>query len=137
MVWNRPMGSVTSPGRSRRQVHIVADRFQPAWGRDLVCAERPDRTVRGRRLTSQEYDAYQAATGRIAYPMLQDLIAPAAWDALPQDDKQEAVRDLMREARAAARAEVLGGPAPRGMFGSRAPRRSSLPDLPEGFELVQ
>lgn len=113
-----------------------------------VTFDRPDRTVRGVRLPGPQYDAYQEATGRLAYPRLQSLIEPAEWDALDRDAKQEAVRDVMRGARAEARAEVLGGQPPRldsatpprrrGMFGNGGPSGApAVPPPPPGFELVQ
>lgn len=100
--------------------------------------DRPDRTIAGKKLTAPQYDAYQRTTGQIAYPRLQALIAPPQWRGLDHDGQQDAVRDVMRAARAEARGIVLGNQPVL----ARAPRRGGMvgrgpvsapPPPPPGF----
>ncbi len=68
-------------------------------------------TVEGKRVewTPKEYDALQALTGRAAKPALDDLTGSGDWLSMTADEQEDAVRKVMRDARADAKEAVLAG----------------------------
>ena len=97
---------------------------------------KPLRKIGERQLTDVEYDRYQETAGKIAKPRLDALVKDSAWLALPRDDKQEAVTDLMKAARKEAKADLFAWSAPKPRAsGGKAGARKSLPPLPPGFKI--
>ncbi len=91
---------------------------------------KPQRKIGDRELTDVEHDRYQEATGRIANPRLDELVQTGDWRAMSREDRQEAVGDLMKDARKEAPTALFGAPAKPSRRG-----RGSLPPLPPGFKV--
>lgn len=90
------------------------DRKDPVIERLLaagVTISKPQKKIGDRELTPGEYDAYQAKAGEYARQWLPGLVMAPQWDAMSADDKEEAVRKTVKEARLQARTDLFGGPA--------------------------
>lgn len=96
---------------------------------------KPLRKIGERQLTDVEYDRYQETAGRIAKPRLDALVKDGAWLALPRDDKQEAVTDLMKAARKEAKADLFAWSAPKPRRSGAKATGKGLPPLPPGFKI--
>lgn len=70
----------------------------------------PRRKIGDRELTGVEYERYSAEVGRIGKPWLDALVSSPEWKAMDQEQQQDAVRDVMKDARAEAKA-VIDQPA--------------------------
>jgi hypothetical protein len=85
----------------------------------------PQRTYSegGKRIdwTPAQYDRLQAITGQLARPELDALVRGKGWNAMSHDRQQDAISDLMKAAKAGAKAAVRQG----GMFG--APMKNAAP----------
>lgn len=68
-------------------------------------------TVEGKRVewTPKQYDALQALTGRGAKSALDALTGSGDWLGMSSDEQEDAVRDVLRDARADAKEAVLAG----------------------------
>jgi endonuclease YncB( thermonuclease family) len=66
----------------------------------------PRRKVGDRELTGAEYERYSAEVGRIGKPGLDALVSSPAWKAMDQEQQQDAVRKVMKDARAAAKSVI-------------------------------
>ncbi len=68
-------------------------------------------TVESKRVewTPKQYDALQALTGRAAKPALDALTGSGDWLGMSSDEQEDAVRDVLRDARADAKEAVLAG----------------------------
>jgi endonuclease YncB( thermonuclease family) len=69
----------------------------------------PSRKVGGQELSPEDYDAYLAQSGQGAHDSLSELVASPDWEAMTDDDRIDAARRVVREARATAREELFSG----------------------------
>lgn len=95
---------------------------------DGIGISDPDRsyTSGGKRIdwTPEQYSELKRRSGEYAKPRLDALVRGPGWNSLPIDDREDAVRDVMKKARAQARAAILvGGTA------------TTTPALPAGFTM--
>lgn len=81
--------------------------------------EMPQRVLAGHKLTPEQYDRYVELSGKDATAKLNRRIALPGWQRLPDDKKEEAIREVFTEARKLARGKLRGEwpelrkPAPR------------------------
>lgn len=68
---------------------------------------QPNRTVGGERLNALEWGRYRATAGAIGRNALADLVAAQEWRTMPRDDQQDAVKDIMLDARKEARGLLI------------------------------
>ncbi|HEX8413093.1 MAG TPA: thermonuclease family protein [Sphingomicrobium sp.] len=97
---------IMSPIRTSRE------RPDPASAAILDSGARatlPARRVAGRDLTPQEYGQYQSTAGSLAHQGILDRVQERDWSRLPQDERSDAIANLMRIGRAAARKDLFGG----------------------------
>jgi len=87
-----------------------------------VRVSKPNRVVGGERLNADQWGKYQEVAGGLGYSGVRDLIAAAEWSSMSQEDRQDAVSDVMKVARKEARGIVLGG-------------AKAVPPPPAGFEV--
>lgn len=94
---------------------------------DGIGISDPDRTYTsgGKRIdwTPEQYSELKRRAGEFAKPRLDTLVRGPGWKALTIDDREDAVRDVMKKARAQARAAILVGDA------------ATTPTLPAGFTM--
>ncbi|KQM64698.1 MULTISPECIES: hypothetical protein [unclassified Sphingomonas] len=85
----------------------------------------PQRTYRagGKRVewTPEQYDRLQVFAGQIAKPQLDALTGSAVWKQLTEDQRDDEVAKIMKDARADAKAAVLSGAKPDEASGQGAP----------------
>jgi len=98
---------------------------------------RPSRTLGGRRLSSEEYGAYQETAGRYIRGDLVEAMRDPEWADSDDEERRQWVSNIARDARADARADLgltsddddEAPPRPA------APLGPGLPPLPAGLQL--
>lgn len=100
-------------------IRTSTERPDPASAAILNSGARatlPNRQVAGRDLTPQEYGQYQATAGSLAHQSILARVREPDWSRLPKDERSDAIANLMRIGRAAAREDLFGNdrkqPAP-------------------------
>lgn len=70
---------------------------------------KPSKKVGEREMTPREYGAFQEASGSLGKMWIEDLVRSPEWKAMTGEDRQDAVREIMRKARKMTKAEMFGG----------------------------
>jgi hypothetical protein len=88
-----------------------------------VHVSKPNRKVGGVRLDAEQWSQYQEIAGTLGYSGVNALITGTEWGDMSQEDRQDAVSDIMKDARKEARGIVLDGGA------------KAVPPPPPGYEM--
>jgi len=70
---------------------------------------KPSRVVGGERLNSRDWDRYQDVAGALMRNAVGGLVQSQEWQALPREEQEDEVDDLVRAVRKSARQQLFGG----------------------------
>jgi endonuclease YncB( thermonuclease family) len=110
-VWGEPQSGEGGVGPDIISPLWLSSRKNDPINEALLAAgahiSRPKREVDGRRLSAEEYGKYRELTGALGRHALGEAIGSSEWEAMSRDDQQDAVSDIMRDARKQAKAALF------------------------------
>ena len=138
--WGRPIErqgrigpDIASPFPVEQQRHEPINEEAMRLGLKVT---HPSRTVKGQRLTDEQFHAYKQLAGGLTASGFNQLIASPEWKRLSEDEQRKAYETIKREAREAAREEMGLSAGDTGDEVPPLPEGATLPPLPPGARMV-
>jgi hypothetical protein len=109
-IWGEPMPNYGALGgmTSVYMQPVSRDPVNLALWNLGINVGQPDRSVRGVRLSDQQYDYYQMTAGRMAHSRLETIVTSPDWQTWSPEAQHNVVQEVVSQSRETARGAIMG-----------------------------